>query len=271
MERTAATLSAITAVVIIIGIVLGPLGLTAVRFHMNRSSIVQYQGSEVAMLLVAIGLLIAAWLWPSSPRLGAAITVGLALFVIYTMVTVVMGQEYQQFPDGNAEKFFLMYALITSLAGVLVLLSANTLLGSKLQVSLGWMTITKWTLGIQAGVFVILWLGQITNIYRNGFSTELGETRLLFWLVKYLDLGFVIPAAFITIALLHYHQPLAGLLVLAVTGFTTVMLATIAAMTISSWIQNEPEGVLALAAGMLVLAVPSAAVWWHWANTVRSS
>ena len=182
-----------------------------------------------------------------------------------------MGQEYQQFPEGNAEKFFLLYAAITALAGIVVLLGVNALQGSTLNVSSRWMSITKWTLGVQAGLFALMWLAQITNVYRNGFSTELGETRLLFWLVKYLDLGFVIPAAFLTIALLHHHQPLAGTLVLAVAGFTTVMLVTIAAMTISSWLQDEPEGVLVLAAGMLVLAIPSALVWWQWANAAHTN
>jgi hypothetical protein len=131
------------------------------------------------------------------------------------------------------------------------------------------MTVTKWTLGVQAGLFALMWLAQISNVYRNCFSTDLGETRLLFWLVKYLDLGFVIPAAFITIALLHFGQPLAGTLVIGVAGFVTVMLMTIAAMTISSWVQDQPEGVLALAAGMLVLAIPSALVWWQWVAAAR--
>ncbi len=269
MERLSAAITALLALITVIGIVLGPLGLGTVQFHMNRNSIVQYQGSEVAMLLVAIGLFISAWLWLSETRLAAAISLGLALFVIYTMVTVVMGQEYQQFPDGNAEKFFLLYAAITGLASVLVLLGVNALVGSTLQVSSRWLTATKWTLGVQAGLFALMWLAQISNVYRNGFSTELGETRLLFWLVKYLDLSFVIPAAFITIALLHFGQPLAGTLVLGVAGFVTVMLMTIAAMTISSWMQDQPEGVLALAAGMLVLAIPSALVWWQWVAAAR--
>ena len=271
MERLTATLNALLALLIIVGIVLGPLGFESVHFHMNRNSIVQYEGSEVAMLVVAIGLFISAWLWLSNVQTAAAISLGLALFVIYTMVTVVMGQEYQQFPEGNAEKFFLLYAAITALAGIVVLLGVNALQGSTLNVSSRWMSITKWTLGVQAGLFALMWLAQITNVYRNGFSTELGETRLLFWLVKYLDLGYVIPAAFLTLALLHHHQPLASTLVLAVAGFTTVMLVTIAAMTISSWLQDEPEGVLVLAAGMLVLAIPSALVWWQWANAAHTN
>ena len=271
MERFSAAISALLALIIIVGVVLGPLGLGTVQFHMNRNSIVQYQGSEVGVLLVTIGLFISAWLWRSNSHLAAAIALGLALFMIYTMVTVVMGQEYQQFPEGNAEKFFLLYAAITALSAVLALLGLNALFDSSLQVGPRWMTVTKWTLGVQAGLFAMLWLGQITNVYRNGFTTELAETRLLFWLVKYLDLGFMIPATFLTVVLLHYHQPLAGILVLGLSGFITAMLVTIAAMTISSWLHNEPEGVLLLAAGMLVLAIPSALVWWQWANSARTS
>ena len=270
MERTAAILSLLTALAVLVAVLLGPLGLGVVRFHMNRSSIVQYQGSEVAMLLVAIGLLVSAWLWLSNIRLAASVSLGLSLFVIYTMLTVILAQEYQQFPDANFENFFLLYAAITGLATVLMLLGVNALHGSTLHTTARWTTITKWTLGVQAGLFAFMWLAQIANIYRSGFTTELAETRLLFWLVKYLDLGFAIPAAFITIVLVQYRQPIAGMLVLSVSGFITIMLVAIAAMTISSWVQNEPEGVLILAAGMLVLALPSALVWWHWATIART-
>lgn len=270
MERLATGILVLLAISIIVGVVLGPLGFGTVQFHMNRSSIVQYQGSEVAMLGVAFGLLISAWVSRSNRDLAASISLGLALFVIYTMVTVLMSQEYEQFPTGNVEKFFLMYTAITGLATVAIVLGLNTLLAKMPVLSPGWMTLTKWTIGIQAGLFALMWIAQIANVYRNGLTSDLEETRLLFWLVKYLDLGFVIPAAFITIALLHYREPIAGILVLSVTGFITVMLIAIAAMTISSWIQNEPEGVLILAAGMLVLALPSAMVWWQWANAVNT-
>lgn len=270
MERLSTVVLALLAVSIAVGVVLGPLGFGTVQFHMNRNAIVQYQGSEVAMLLVAVGLFISAWLSFSNVRLAASISLGLALFVVYTMVTVVMAQEYEQFPSGNLEKFFLMYAAITALGTVSVILSLNTLITTSPHVSLGWMRLTKWTLGVQAALFALLWLGQIMNVNREGLTPELTETRLLFWLVKYLDLGFVIPVAFITIALLHFHQPLAGILVLGMSGFITVMLIAIAAMTVSSWIQNEPEGVLALAAGMLTVAVPSALVWWQWASAIRA-
>ena len=268
MERISAITSALLGLLVLIGIVLGPLMLDRVQFHMNRNSIVQYQGSEVIMLVVAISLFIASWMWSTGDRLAAMISPGLALFVIYTMVTVVMGQEFEQFPTGNAERFFLLYAAITALAVVLVLLSLSATTGLMLQVNSRWMLVTKWALGITAGLFALLWLAQISNVYRNGLTSELAETRLLFWLVKYLDLGFLIPATFTTLVLLHYRQPLASMLVVSLSGFIAVMLVTIAAMTISSWIQNEPEGVLLLAVGMMVLAIPMTLVWWQWARSV---
>lgn len=269
MERLSAITSALLGLLVLIGIVLGPLVLDRVQFHMNRNSIVQYQGSEVVMLVVTLGLFVAAWMWNTDNRLAAVISPGLALFVIYTMVTVVMGQEYEQFPEGNAEKFFLLYAAITALAVVLVLLSLNATMEMTLHVSSRWISVTKWTLGLAAGLFALLWLAQIAAIYRDGLTAELAETRLLFWLVKYLDLGFLIPATFITIALLHYGQPLASMLVVSLSGFIVLMLVAIASMTISSRIHNEPEGVLLLAVGMVVLAIPVALVWWQWARSVR--
>jgi hypothetical protein len=233
---------------------------------MNRNALVQYQGSEVVMLAVAVGFLVAAWLWCSNTHLAASISPGLALFVIYTIVTVVMGQEFEQFPDGNAEKFFLLYIGMTSLASVLAVPGINSLLGTRLEASPRWTTITTWTLGFQAGLFTLIWIGQILGTYRNGMSSEVEETRLLFWLVKYLDLGFITLVVFIAPMLLHQHQPLGSVLVVGLAGFVSVMLVAIAAMTIALNVQGESGGSLAPAARMLVLAIPSALVWLRSAN-----
>lgn len=270
MERTAATLSIFLALGVIVAAILGPLGFGVIRFHMNHNAIVQYQGSEVVMLAVALGHLIAARLWWQASPVAPALTIGLALFAIYTFVTVVMPQEYAQFPDGNVERYMLLYFGITALGSALIVLSLNALLRQEISVSQSWRTGTQWVLGVQAGLFLLLWTGQILGLYRSGMTTEVEETRLLFWMVKYLDLGFLIPVAFITIVLLQYHQPLAGMLVLGLSGFITVMLVAISAMTISSFLQNEPEGVLPLAAGMLVLALPSALVWWQWTTAAHT-
>lgn len=269
MERLSAGIGAVLALVIIVAVVLGPLVTNTVRFHMNRNAIVQYQGSEVVMLAVAAGLLLTAWLWRSNARLAASIALGLALFVIYTMVTVIMGEEFEQFPEGNAETFFLLYIGITSLASVLAVLSTNNLVESRLTVSRRWTTITTWVLGVQAALFALMWIGQILGIYRNGMSSEIGETRLLFWLVKYLDLGFMIPIIFIALVLLHQNQPLGSVLVVGLAGFVSVMLVAIAAMTIALNVQGESGGSLMLAAGMVVLAIPSALVWWQWMIAAR--
>lgn len=270
MERLSAGIGALLAVVIVAAVVLGPLVSNAVHFHMNRNAIVQYQGSEVVMMVIAIGLLVSAWLWRSNATLAASIALGLALFVIYTMVTVVMGQEFEQFPTGNAEKYFLLYIGITSLASVLTVLAIHSLLGARLDVSPRWITITTWTFGIEAGLFALMWIGQILGIYLNGMSSEIEETRLLFWLVKYLDLGFMIPVIFIALVLLHQHQPLGTVLVVGLAGFVSVMLVAIAAMTIALKVQGESGGSLVLAAGMVVLAIPSALVWWQWINAANA-
>lgn len=271
MERLSAGISGVLSLGIIVAVVLGPLVSNTVRFHMNRNAIVQYQGSEVVMLAVAAGLLLAAWLWRSNSPLAASLALGLALFVIYTMVTVLMGQEFEQFPDGNAEKFFLLYIGITSLASMLAVLAINRLIGSPLDVNPRWTTITTWVLGVEAALFALLWIGQILGTYRNGMTSEVEETRLLFWLVKYLDLGFMIPVIFIALVLLHQQQPLGPVLVVGLAGFVTVMLVAIAAMTIALNVQGESGGSLPLAVGMVVLAIPSALVWWQWVNAAAKT
>lgn len=271
MERLAAVMSVVTAIGIAAAAVLGPLGIGIIRFHMNRNAIVQYKGSEVVMLAAVAGLLMGGWLWLTNAGLAAALSTGLALFVIYTFVTVVMPQEYALYPDGNVERLMLLYFAITALASVLLVLGVNTLVPLSAHVSDGWRTATQWILSIEAILFALMWLSRIAKVYRNGLTDADKEIRGLFWLVKYLDLGFAIPLALLAVVLVRYQQPMATTLVLAIAGFLTCMLVPLAGMAVSLWIHDEAGGSLLLAGIMTGLAVASGLVWFTWARALSAT
>lgn len=268
MDRSAAVLSAILSVGVIVAAVLGPLGLEIIRFHLNRNAIVQYEGNEVVMILVATALGFAAWRWWEHDALAPALSIGLALFVLYTMVTVVTPQEYEQYPDGNVEKAFLMYFALSALASVLIVLSINRILGLDAPVTGRLRTATQWVMGVEAGIFFLLWISRIVAVYRNGMTDLEKESRALFWLVKYLDLGIAIPIAAITIALLWNHEALGTALVLGFEGFSFVMLLAIAAMSLALVVRNESGGSVVLAIVMMLLAIAPAIIWWKWVEVL---
>lgn len=264
MERFAAMICVLTAVGIVAAAAIGPLGLGIVRFHMSHNAIVQYQGGDVVMILVGIGLLGCGWLFWCHAVAGPPIALGLALFVIYTFMTVVLPQEYSLHPDGNVASYMPLYFGITALATIATALSMNALLSARPHISPGWQKGTQWVIGVQASVFLLMWLSQIIQAGRDGLKGDAAEMPLLFWLIRYLDLGFVIPLSFLTIALLGNRQPLANMLVPAIVGFTTCMLIAIGAMSLGLWLQHESGGSVGLTIAMWAMAAPSAMVWWAW-------
>lgn len=269
MERLSAWICVLTAVGILVAAAIGPLGFDLVRFHMSHNAIVQYKGGDVVMITVGVGLLGCGWLWWIRSGMAAAITSGLALFVIYTFATVVLPQEYGLFPEGNVAKYMLLYFGITALGTLLVGLSMNALIAVRPIVSTGWRNGTQWVLGVQAGLFLLMWLVQVIRASMSGLDDSAAEMPALFWLIRYLDLAFVIPFSFLTIALLWSHQPLASMLVPAIVGFTTCMLVAIAAMSLSLHLHNEAGGSIPLAVMMCVLAIPSAVIWWKWVQAYQ--
>lgn len=269
MERLSALLCLLISVGIFIAAILGPLGLELVHFHMSRNAIVQYQGGDVVTVAIGFALLGCGWLWWQESMQVPAITLGLSLFVIYTFVTVVLPQDYTLYPDGNVKRFMLLYFAITACATMLSALSINSLIGRSPVLSPNWIRVSQWVIGIQAGLFLLMWLSQVMRAANNDLPTDAADMPNLFWLIRYLDLGFVIPLAFMAVIMLRSQQPLAAILVLAVTGFTTCMLIAIAAMSINQWRTDQPGGSIALAIAMVVLALPSAIVWWQWVKAMQ--
>lgn len=266
MERLSALLCLLIGVGIFVAAVLGPLGLGLVHFHMSRNAIVQYQGGDVVMIAIGVGLLGCCWMWWQQAARVHAITLGLSLFVIYTFVTVVLPQDYIRYPEGNVKTFMLLYFAITAGATMLSALSINSLMGRDLLVSPHWIRGTQWVMGVQAGSFLLMWLSQVIRAASRELPSDAADMPLLFWLIRYLDLGFVIPLTFLAVTMLRSQQPLAPILVLAVVGFTTCMLIAIAAMSFNQWRLDQAGGSMVLTVAMLILAIPSAAVWWHWVN-----
>lgn len=86
----------------------------------------------------------------------------------------------------------------------------------------------------------------------------------MFWLIKYLDLGLVIPLAVI-IGLLQ-RTPSAGTDAAAMTmlSFLCLLLAALLFMALEMLRRGTPGASWALAIGVMALLVPSAVLWTRW-------
>lgn len=264
-----ALLSGLLGVLLLVAAVLGPLGLGRISLHVSGEALAQYTGGELLAVALAVAFLASIPSWLAGSPWPPALAAGACAYVIYTYLTLVVGQEYGRYP-GNAEKAFFLYAAITACAVLLLVLSVRSLLAVG-PVSPVPRQVTMWLL-IGVGVlFALLWLGQLAGFYRNGPSEDYTTATALFWVVKYLDLGVVIPLLVVTGLLQRTPSHAADVSAVVALGFMTCMLAAVLLMALATLRQGAEGGSWGLVVVVAVVTVPAALLWGRWLAAVVGS
>jgi hypothetical protein len=231
---------------------LGPLALRVIRFRTSAHLENQFVGGEVVSLgVVAPAAIAAGALWLRDHRLAPALALGPSLYAVYTYTTAVAGQEYTRY-DGNVEQFFPLYAGLVA-GGAAVAATAwsqlpeggLTLLSEGLRRAL-----SAVFLGF-GGFIALAWTAQIRQVLTGHPSAEYQEGPTLFWLIKLLDLGFVVPALLATGAGLLRRRPAAIRAAFGLTGFATCLTAAVAGMAVAMEINDDPSSSPAMLAVVL--------------------
>lgn len=260
-EVAGATLSVLLGLLLLVATVLGPLVTDRIRFHMSPDALVQYVGGEIITVVVAVVLLMSAPGWWAGRPWSPSVTAGAAAYVVYTFATVVAGQEHVRY-SGNAEKAFLLYTGITAAAVLLLVVSFRALMSDDgLHGPVG---ATSWVLMGIGAIVALLWLGQLAGFYRSGPTPEYQTATALFWLIKYLDLGVVIPLAIITGLLQRTASTGGSAAAVTMLGLLTWLLAALLFMAAEMLRRGTPGASWVLAVGVLVLLVPTALTWARW-------
>lgn len=240
-HRPAAVLSLTLAIGIIVAAILGPLLTDTIRFHLPDALITQYEGGEVVTLFLAAPLLIAAgWLWLRGDRVAPALAFGPAAYTVYTFVTAIVGQEYGRY-DGNGERAFLLYAALIAVGSSVAVIALSQLLQQPAPMPPDRLRIATAAIFLLiAAFFAIAWIGQIMQVYRGEGSTEYEQGPTLFWLIKMLDLGFLVPAlGALGIGLLR-SRPLAIRLAYGMVIYAVCMAGAILGMGIAMLLEDDP-------------------------------
>ena len=252
-HRSEAILSATLALGIIVAAILGPLLSGLIRFHLPDSLVTQYEGGEVVTLFLAAPLLLAAsWLWMQEDRLAPALAFGPAAYTVYTFVTAIVGQEYAHY-DGNGERAFPLYAALIALGGAVAVIAGSQLLQQVAPMPPDRLRIAA------AGIFLLIaaffaaaWLGQIVQVYQGKEPSEYAEGPTLFWLIKMLDLGFLLPALGAIGVGLVRRSELAIRLAYGMVIYAVCMAGAVLRMAIAMWLEHDP----AASIGMIVFLAP---------------
>lgn len=261
-EFAGGVLCAVVGVLLVIATVLGPLVTGRIQFHMSNDALVQYVGGELVTSSLALLFLVCAPFWLSGQTWAPALTTGASAYVIYTFVTVVMGQEYGKYP-GNAETAFLLYSAITTSAVLLLVFSARACLALPPLPNVPRQAALAVLVGI-AVLFALMWVARLAGFYRTGPTDEYTTATTLFWVIKYLDLGIVIPLLIVTGLAQRHPTAVSNAAAITALGFVTWLLTSILLMAVAMVRQQAAGASWVLVVAFAVLLVPTVFVWMKW-------
>ena len=242
--------------------VLGPLLLEVIRYRFSQSLLNQTIGLD-AISLGAIGpLAVAAGVLglrahPQAPVLA----LGPAFFVTYMLVQYIVGPEYLLY-EGNNERFFPFHLALFILGaglGIVAWRATDEALlpraSRRTAVRTGW-------------VFIISAFFLVFGLHMAGLADAMSgspkETAYLdsptsFWVVKFMDLGIVVPAATATAVGVLRQANWATKATYAALGWLTLMAAAVTAMAVTMQANGDPDASPVLTVGFG--AITAALAW----------
>ncbi len=221
--------------------ILGPLALRVIHFHNSVSGIDQLIGGEAVSLVVVAPLSVAAGaLWMRGHKAAAPLALAPSLYALYTYTTEVIGAQYQRYP-GNSERFLPLHLSLLALSGAIAAQACARVNESPPPVLRRRARITAAvTLLVPNALFALAWLGQLAAYAGGERSQAYRDDPILWWLIKALDLGIVIPVSLATGIGLLRDRPLAAKAASGLTGFLACLAGSVGAMGAVQIAKDDP-------------------------------
>ena len=221
--------------------VLGPLAFKIITFRTSERIEAQFTGGEVVSLGVVAPLSIAAGvLWRRDHPLAPALALAPALYAVYTYTSVIAGQEYGRY-DGNVERFFPLYAGLVA-GGVAVAAAWSRLCTRGTTVPPAPLRRTVSGILLAGSALIALaWTRQIGLVLADRPPVEYVEGPTLFWTIKLLDFGFLIPASVAAGIGLLRGAPGAIRAAYGLCGLYTCLAASVAGMAVVMEQNGDPS------------------------------
>jgi len=236
---------------------LGPLVLGVIEYRYTETFENQGIGLDAFVLVIAAPLLVAAGVLSLRRHLAAPfLALGPAAMSAYMMPQYVLGAHYTELP-GNNEDFFLLHLGLFVLSMMVVVMAwvavDVTALPRSTRRSL---TFTGTLLLAIAAFLVIRYLPPLVEIWDGSPTDEYIADPIAFWLIAFMDLGLVVPAAVACGVSLLLGVEEARKPTYAVISWFALVGPAVAAMGFPMAINDDPNASLA---GAAIFAVFGAA------------
>ena len=257
MQRRKVTGAATAAVgaAMMLNALLGPLVLGAVRFHASADMETQLTGGEMTSLFIAgpWAVVAGALWWRRDPR-GPSLALGPLGYALYTFIQLILAPDYARYP-GNNERLFAFHLFVVMTSWIVGLAAWREL---QLQVLPRPPRSTRFLLGglllAVNAAFALGWWRSIAAVYTNPASSEYNAHPTAFWLIRLMDLAFVIPIGVLTGVGLLARKEWATRLALAFAGVQALLACAVAGMAVRMWLADSDSS------GWFAAAMSGAAV-----------
>jgi len=239
--------------------VLGPLFTGTIAYHYSESLINQGIAVDAVALAGAVIAVVAAFLVKRGHRAGPVLALIPGAFTAYMSPQYLIGPDYLGLP-GNNERFFLLHLGLFVL-GLGVILAAWSAVDREWLAPQSRVSDRKriWVmLGVAGFIVLGRWLPAVLDL-TSGQPTnpDFLENPTAYLLIGILDLGLVVPAAIVAAVGLGRGAQWARTAAYAVIGWFALVPASVAAMSITMWINDDPNA----DSGTMTLFVVAAVVF----------
>lgn len=243
----------------IVGVaILGPFGMDAIRYHVVDDVLNQVTGADAAaVFVVAPVCLLAGVLALRGHRAAPALALGPAGFSVYTYAQLALGGDFAARP-GNSERFFPLFLALFILGGWILVRAWLAIDPARLPgLSDRLRTVAGTTLVVLALFLTFgLHLGGVIDVI-NGepHAVEYTQSPAVFWIVKLMDLGIVVPLALVAGVGLLRDRHWATKLSSGILGWGALLGSSVAGMGIVMIANDDPASSIGLTTGFVVFAL----------------
>lgn len=238
--------------------VLGPLVTGTIEYHVSDGAANQIVGGDVSglALMVPLSLLAGIMVWRGHVA-GPVLALAPALYGIYMYSQLALGGDVVRY-EGNSERFFLLFLGLFILAAAIAIRAWTLVDANDLPATSRWVDRVFGIFSLVVAFFLAFGLhipGLVDAWAEQPVSTEYLADPVVFWLVKFMDLGIVVPALVLVGTGLLLDRRWVDKAKYAAAGWMALLGSSIAGMAIVMQSTGDPAATAANTIAFSLFAV----------------